>query len=118
MPRFNGQAMAAARQPRQLRRKSVRSLLTFRHYEFQQFLLWKGWQTGKEVLLVNEAYTSKTCSWSGEIIPHLGGRKVVRGSDGIAVNRDLNGARGIFLRALGDTSSLLAQAQASIGNQR
>ena len=115
LPTFNTSEMAL-RGRRKLRRKSVRSLLTFSHYQFQQFLIWKAWQTGKQLLLVNESYTSKTCSWSGEIIPNLGGRKVVRGSDGIAVDRDLNGARGIFLRALGDTPGLLPQAQASIGN--
>ena len=48
------------------------------------------------MLLVNEAYTSKTCSWSGEIIQSLGGRRTVAGSDGVRMNRDINGARGIF----------------------
>ena len=57
-------------------------------------------------MVVNEAYTSKTCSWSGEIIRNLGGRKVVRGSDGVSLERDINGARGIFLRALGDSPIL------------
>lgn len=115
LPTFNTSEMAL-RGRRKLRSKSVRSLLTFSHYQFQQFLLWKAWQTGKQVLLVNESYTSKTCSWNGEIIPNLGARKVARGSDGIVMDRDLNGARGIFLRALGDTPGLLPQAQASIGN--
>ena len=53
---------------RKIRSKSVRSMMTFAHYRFQQFLLWKAGETGKQVLLVNEAYTSKTCSWNGEII--------------------------------------------------
>jgi putative transposase len=55
------------------------------------------------VLEVNEAYTSKTVSWNGEIIRNLGGAKVIKSSDGKTMNRDLNGARGIFLRALVDT---------------
>jgi putative transposase len=70
------------------------------------FLLWKAWQTGQTVLLVNEAYTSRTCSWSGQIVHNLGGRRWITGSDGTRVERDLNGARGIFLRALGDTPAL------------
>ena len=57
-------------------------MLTYTHYRFQRFLAWKCWQAGKQLLLVNEAYTSKTCSWSGEIIPSLGGRKTIVGSDG------------------------------------
>ncbi|MDB9447700.1 hypothetical protein PN447_15540 [Anabaena sp. CS-542/02] len=57
---------------------------------------------------VNEAYTSKTVSWTGEIIPNLGGANFVKSpSDGLVVmSRDINGARGIFLRALVDTPSL------------
>ena len=68
------------------------------------------WETGKQVLLVNEAYTSKTCSWSGEVIDNLGGRREIAGSDGVRLDRDINGARGIFLRALGDTPSLMQSA--------
>ena len=67
-------------------------------------------------MLVNEACTSKTCSWNGEIIPNLGDRRVVAGSDGVQVNRDINGARGIFPRALGDTPALREAAQECSGN--
>ena len=105
IPRFVSSDMVR-RGARRLRKKSVRSLLTFAHYRFRSFLGWKAWQMGKMVLVVNEAYTSKTCSWSGEIIDNLGGRKVVTGSDGVRLDRDINGARGIFLRALGDTPLL------------
>ena len=105
IPRFESSDMVR-RRARRLRRKSVRNLLTFAHYRFRSFLQWKAEQMGKTVLVVNEAYTSKTCSWSGEIIGNLGGRKVVQGSDGIRLDRDINGARGIFLRALGDTPLL------------
>lgn len=62
---------------------------------------------GKQVAEVNEAYTSKTCSWSGKIINSLGGRKII--SDGhIRLDRDINAARGIFLRALVDSPSLFS----------
>ena len=56
--------------------------------------------------MVNEAYTSKTCSWSGEVIGNLGGRKYIKGSGGVVMERDINGARGSFLRALGDSPEL------------
>ena len=115
LPTFETSGMTQ-RGARKLRSKSVRSLLTYAHYRFQRFLAWKAWQSGKDLLLVNEAYTSKTCSWSGEIIPNLGGRRVVAGSDGVRLNRDINGARGIFLRALGDTPALHEAAQGRIGN--
>jgi putative transposase len=45
---------------------------------------------------VNKAYTSKTVSWTGEIINNLGGSKTIKSRiDGKTMNRDLNGARGI-----------------------
>ena len=49
---------------------------------------------------VNEAYTSKTRSWDGSIKSNLGGTSVIRDESGFGMDRDLNGARGIFLRGL------------------
>ena len=109
LPAFETQDMVQHGK-RRLRSKSVRSMLTFAHYRFQRFLLWKAWETGKQALLVNEAYTSKTCRWSGEIVQTLGGRREIVGSDSVRLDRDINGARGIFLRALGDTPSLIQSA--------
>ncbi len=91
---------------RKLRSKSVRQMLSWAHYRFEIFLKHKAFETGKTVLDCNEAYTSKTVSWTGEIIPNLGAKKVIVGSDGFRMDRDINGARGIFLRALGDIPSL------------
>jgi len=52
------------------------------------------------VIEVNEAYTSKTCSYCGNI-QNIGSKKVMKClSCGATVDRDLNGARGIYLRAL------------------
>ena len=66
-------------------------LLTFAHYR----AVHKAFETGKLVLDVNEAYTSKTVSWTGEIVKNLGGAKVIRSRiDGQAMDRDINGARG------------------------
>ena len=95
-----------ARGQRRIRSKTVRNLLSFAHHRFRNFLKHKASETGRTVLIVNEAYTSKTVSWTGEIDHKLGGRKTVQSSDGRRMDRDHNGARGIFLRALGDTPSL------------
>ena len=105
LPTFETQDMSK-KGGRKLRSKSVRSLLTFAHYRFQRFLLWKARQTGAKALLINEAYTSKTCSWSGEIVNKLGGARYITGQDGVTVERDINGARGALLRALVDTPAL------------
>ena len=91
---------------RKLRSKSARSLLTFAHYRFRRFPLWKARQTGAKALLINEAYTSKTSGWSGEIVNKLGGARYITGQDGVTVERDINGARGALLRALVDTPAV------------
>ena len=91
---------------RRIRSKTARMMLTLRHYEFRQRLLWKAWQRGALVIEADEAYTSKTCSWDGTVRDNLGGRAVIRDSAGFGMDRDVNGARGIFLRALGDNPFL------------
>ena len=89
---------------RRIRSKSVRQMLTLSHYQFKQFIKHKAFEYRKIVLDVNEAYTSKTVSWTGEIVKNLGGSKTIKSpSTNNVMDRDLNGARGIFLRALVDT---------------
>ena len=105
LPTFETSQMSV-RKSRKIRSKTVRQMLTFSHYRFKQFLKHKAFETGKLVLDVNEAYTSKTVSWTGEIIHNLGGRKKIKSSNGQAMCRDLNGGRGIFLRSLVDIPSL------------
>lgn len=102
LPTFETSQMVS-KSRRKLRNKSVRQMLTLSHYEFKTFLKWKAWEQSKTVLDCNEAYTSKTVSWTGEIIKNLGGARTIKSlSTGLKMNRDLNGARGIFLRALVD----------------
>ena len=91
---------------RRIRSKTVRNLLTLAHYRFGMFLRHKAREIGAIVLIVNEAYTSKTVSWTGELLEGLGGASVVVGQDGERMDRDYNGARGIYLRALGDIPAL------------
>ena len=88
---------------RKLRRKSVRAMLTWAHFRFRQHLRRKAAERGVRVLVVNEAYTSKTCSNCGWVKRKLGGAKAwTCKSCGVRRDRDINGARGIYLRALGD----------------
>ena len=103
LPTFETSQMVS-KSRRKLRNKSVRQMLTLSHYEFKTFLKWKAWEQSKTVIDCNEAYTSKTVSWTGEIVKNLGGARTIKSlSTGLRMNRDLNGARGIFLRALVDT---------------
>ena len=87
---------------RKIRKKSVRSMLTFSHYKFKQFLKWKAFQTGKLVVDCCEAYTSKTHPQTGEI-KNIGSAEWIKLLDGSRANRDIVGARGILLRALVDS---------------
>lgn len=102
LPTFETSQMAK-KGKRRIRSKSVRQMLTLSHYQFKQFIKHKAFEHNKVVLDVNEAYTSKTVSWTGEIVK-IGGSKIIKSpSTGKTMDRDLNGARGIFLRALVDT---------------
>ena len=93
---------------RRIRSKTVRNLLNLAHYRFGMFLRHKAREIGAIALSVNEAYTSKTVSWTGELLEGLGGASVVVSQDGERMDRDYNGARGIYLRALGDIPALRA----------
>ena len=106
LPTFEVSGMVT-KAKRRIGSRTVRSMLSLAHYRFAQRLEWKAASLGKTVLRVNEAYTSKTASWTGEIVHSLGGSKKIR-SGGLVVNRDINGARGIFLRALVDQPSLFS----------
>ena len=122
LPTFQTQDMSR-RGVRKIGSKTVRAMLTFSHHRFKQRLKWKAWQRGAVVLEVNEAYTSKTRSWDGNIKPNLGGASIIRDDSGFGMDRDVNGARGIFLRALGDspflrglTTQVATQSSASLNN--
>jgi putative transposase len=110
LPTFETQQMSR-RLTRKIGKKSVRSMLTWAHYRFKQFLKAKAYEYGKTVVDVNEAYTSKTVSWTGEIVKNLGGSKFIKSKmTGEIMDRDYNGARGIFLRALVDSPALFKSA--------
>ena len=113
LPTFETQDMTR-RAGRRIRSKTACMMLSFRHYEFKRRLRWKAWQRG--ALVVDEAYTSKTRSWDGVVKAGLGGSKVIRDESGFGMDRDVNGARGIFLRALGD-SPFLRELLAQVASQ-
>ena len=96
-PPFETSQMVA-KEGRKLRRSSVRQMQSLGHFAFQQHLKWMCRKYGNTFVACTEAYTSKTRSWDGVIHKTLGGATTI--SDGeIVVDRDHNGARGIFLLA-------------------
>lgn len=93
LPTFEVKGMTK-KQKRKIRSKTVRQMLMLGHYRFKMLLKWIARKKGKIVVDVNEAYTSKTDSRTGEV-KQIGGAKKING-----LGRDINGARGILLRAL------------------
>ena len=61
----------------------------------------KCFERGRTLIRISEAYTSKTNSFTGEQMT-IGSRESFV-HDGIRINRDINGARNILLRALVDS---------------
>ncbi len=76
-------------------------MMTLSHYRFRQTLLNKAREyKNVRVILVNEAYTSKTCTRCGFIHQLLKGKKVFKcPSCQHEIDRDWNGARNIFMRS-------------------
>jgi len=88
---------------RKLNKTSVRSMLSLRSFEFEQRLQNKCNERGVQLIRCNEAYTSKTNSFTGEIF-NIGSREWFN-YNGVRINRDINAARNILLRALRDDSA-------------
>lgn len=101
LPAFKTSGMIRRGQ-RKISSKTVRSMVTWSHYRFQQCLLSKSREyPWCKVIMCDEAYTSKTCTRCGVLNQHLGGSKVFEcASCGLQCDRDLNGARNILLRFL------------------
>lgn len=76
---------------------------SYRFFEFSERLKNKCLEYGCILIRSNEAYTSKTNSFNGEVF-NVGSRKRFK-YDGIHVDRDINGARNILLRAMRDSSA-------------
>ena len=73
-----------------------------------QRLVAKAEELGVHVIIQNEAYTSKTCSYCGNV-QKIGGSEMYKcQSCGAVMDRDENGAWGIFLRALLDGTLILS----------
>lgn len=89
---------------RKLRKSVVRSMLSLRFFEFKERLKQKCKECGVLYVEQNESYTSKTNSFTGELMTNLGSKEWFI-YDGIKVHRDLNGARNILIRAMRDSSA-------------
>ena len=83
-----------------LESETLREILGSAHSGFREFLRSKGREYGTKIITQDEQWTTQTCSWSGEVRKP---GKFIR-DKGITLDRDYNGARGIFLRALRESA--------------
>ena len=89
---------------RKIRKVVVRSMMALRFYEFKELLKKKCKERHVLFIEQNEAWTSKTNSFNGEVMTNLGGREFFN-YQGLKINRDVNGSRNILLRAMRDSSA-------------
>ncbi len=100
LPSFNTSQMVT-KKSRKILSQTVRTMLTWSHYRFKERLLFKCGISDSKVIIVDEAYTSKTCSMCGTQNHSLGGKKTFvcpNTKCKMIMDRDFNGARNIFLK--------------------
>ncbi len=68
---------------------------------------------------MTEEFTSKTCTKCGHVHQKLGGSKVFKCPEcGHSLKRDFNGALGIMLKALSDTTFTINKADSQLAVRR
>mgnify|MGYP005992635901 CR=1 FL=1 len=83
-----------------LNKMTKRISLRFKFYEFRQRLAYKCEVLGNNYKCVNESFTSMTCCNCGTIDENLGSNKVYKcQSCKKIIDRDVNGARNIYLKS-------------------
>jgi putative transposase len=85
---------------RYLNKKSKQHLSMWSHYQFRKRLKDRARLTGSNVYVVTEEYTSRTCTKCGHICPKSSLKLKCCESCGHVTDRDLNGARNIFMKSL------------------
>jgi putative transposase len=117
LPSFETSEMTNKRK-RKIRSKTARNMLTWAHYRFKQVLKNKAELSGCLIVDVTEEFTSKTCTKCGHVHTKLGGSKLFKCPEcGHEIGRDLNGALGIMLKALSDTTLTVVKTSHAIEAQ-
>lgn len=96
LPTFDSQEFFGNR--RVINRKSARALNNLSHYKFKERLRHRCNLTNTSLFIVDESFTSKTCTGCG-IINNVGGSETYKCSScHLEIDRDVNGARNIFIK--------------------
>lgn len=95
LPEFAIMSMVKGKLPKKIKRL----LYLFSYYKFKEKLIFKGKEYGANILIVDESYTSKTCTNCGNLHKTLGSNKIYKCEKcDIVIDRDINGARNILLK--------------------
>jgi len=106
LPTFETSQMVA-KKARKLHSKTARAMMNWAFYQFSQTLDHLCNRYGSLLVRITEEYTSKTCVSCGHVHQKLGSSKKFKCPNcGFEIKRDFNGAVGIFLKALWDTTFL------------
>ncbi|AFZ27869.1 transposase, IS605 OrfB family, central region [Cylindrospermum stagnale PCC 7417] len=104
LPTFETSQMIVKKK-RKLKNKTARAMMTWAFYQFSQTLEHLCNRYGSKLVRITEEYTSKTCTKCGHVHRKLGSSKnFICPSCGYKIPRDFNGAVGIFLKAMWDTT--------------
>ena len=100
IPDFESKRMSS-RNNRKIKSKTVRNMLTLSHGKFKIILKAKAIEYNSNVIMTDEAYTTKTCSCCGKMDNKIGGKKKWTCKHClIKHDRDGNAARNILIASL------------------
>jgi putative transposase len=85
---------------KKLGKMTKKLLCMFSFYSFKEKLIWKCSTYGKKLIIVDESYTSRTCGKCGTLSDIKGQEVFECHKCGLITDRDINGARNIFLKNL------------------
>ena len=101
LPRFEVKGMTY--KTKNINSETTRKMLTLSHYKFKERLIHKAKMWNRRLLIVSEAFTSKTCGHCGTINEKLGSNKTFKCNNcDLIVDRDINGARNVIIRTCGN----------------
>jgi putative transposase len=84
---------------RKIKSKTARNMLNLAHGEFKDKFIYKAKLLKSNIFIRDESYTSKTCTWCGNINNALGSNIVFKCNEcKMVYDRDIGAARNIFIK--------------------
>ena len=100
LPKFKSSEMVEKTPNRVISKKTVRQMLELSHCDFRTKLEYYVKTKHRNLVLVTEEYTTKTCGMCGQKNNNIGSSKKFSCSCGYEMDRDLHGARNICIKIL------------------